>query len=66
MCTAGHLVQLAGDAGWKLKERYDWIGAATLIHYKAHPNLPPQNFGSIPQEWALAYIKHMAKVEAKL
>jgi hypothetical protein len=66
MCTAGHLVNLAGEAGYKLKNETSWAVAATILHYKAHPDLPPQNFNSIPQDWAIAYIKHMAKVEAKL
>jgi hypothetical protein len=65
MCTAGHLVNLGGSAGWKLKEEFDYSIAAALIHYKAHPNLPPQNFGAIPDEWALAYIEEMAEIEAQ-
>ena len=64
MCTAGHLVQMGGEKGWALKEKYGLATAAALIHYKAHPDLPPQNFGNIPQEWALAYIEHMAEIEA--
>ena len=64
MCTAGHLVMMAGEIGWKLKEKYDWSYAAKLIHYRAHPDYPCQNFGSINQEWALAYIEDMANREA--
>ena len=64
MCTAGHLVQMAGAAGYALRKKYGWVGAAALIHMKAHPDDPPQNFGSIPQDWALAYIETMAKKEA--
>ena len=64
MCTAGHLINMAGEAGWKLKQRYGWAGAAALLHMKAHPDLPPQNFGFIPQDWALAYIETMAAKEA--
>lgn len=64
MCTAGDLVNLGGAAGWELKKKFGFRVAASLIHYKAYSDLPPQNFDSIPQEWALAYIKHMAKVES--
>lgn len=64
MCTAGHLVNLAGDAGWALKEKTSWEIAATLIHYASHPDYPCQNFDSIPQKYALAYIEEMAAREA--
>ena len=63
MCTAGHLVNMAGEAGYKLKDATSWSIAASIIHYKAHPDIPPQNFNSIPQELALAYIEQMAKYE---
>lgn len=65
MCTAGHLVNMAGEAGWKLKEKYGYATAAALIHEKAHPGWPCQNFGGIPDEWALAYIEEMAAREAE-
>ena len=65
MCTGGHLVQMGGKKGWKLKERFGFAGAAALIHAKAHPGWPCQDFGSIPQDWAMAYIETMAKREAK-
>ena len=65
MCTAGHLVSMAGEAGWALKERYGFAGAALLIHDAAHPGVPAQNFGAIPDAWALAYIEEMAEREAK-
>lgn len=64
MCTAGHLVNMAGKAGYDLKKAYGWETEASVIHYKAHPNIPPQNFGSIPQEWALGYIEYMAEIES--
>ncbi len=64
MCTAGHLVNMAGKPGYDLKNKYGWAIAATVIHKKAHPDLPAQNFGSIPQEWALAYIEEMAEIES--
>ncbi|MBY0355690.1 MAG: hypothetical protein K2Q12_08190 [Rickettsiales bacterium] len=63
MCTAGHLINLAGEAGWALKEKYDYATAAALIHEKAHPNYPCQDFGSIPDDVALAYIETMAEIE---
>ena len=65
MCTAGHLVNMAGEAGWKLKEKYGYSFAAALIHEKAHPGWPCPNFGAIPDEWALAYIEEMAEREEK-
>lgn len=63
MCTAGHLVSMAGAIGWNLKNKYGWRDAATLIHIKAHPDFPTQNFGSIDQSNALAYIEAMAEWE---
>jgi hypothetical protein len=65
MCTAGHLVAMGGAKGWNLKEKFDFRIAAALIHYKAHPNYPLQNFDAIPQDWAIAYIKEMAEREAQ-
>ncbi|MBL8644417.1 MAG: hypothetical protein JNK21_10840 [Rhodospirillaceae bacterium] len=64
MCTAGHFVQMAGKAGFKLKRTYDWTGAYQLLHMKAHPDTPPQSTASIPQDWAMAYIETMAVKEA--
>ena len=66
MCTAGHLVSMAGEAGWKLKKEFGFAGAAALIHAKAHPDFPCQNFGVIPDAWALAYIEEMAEHEANV
>ncbi len=65
MCTAGHLVNMAGIVGYQLKDKYGWRMAAMLIHQKSSPDLPCQNFGNIPQEWALAYIEEMANRENK-
>jgi len=66
MCTAGHLVNMAGKRGYELKNEFGWGDAATFIHRKAHPDYPVQNFGSIPQAWAIAYIEEMAEREAVL
>jgi hypothetical protein len=63
MCTAGHLVNMAGEVGYKLKSKYDWRGAARLIHMKNRPDAPAQNFGYIPQEFAMAYIEERAAEE---
>ena len=63
MCTAGHLVNLCGDAGYKLKDATSWEIAAEIIHNKAHPDIPHQDFGNIPQDVALAYIEQMAAIE---
>jgi hypothetical protein len=63
MCTAGHLVNMGGALGYKLKNKYGWVAAARLIHDKAHPGWPCQNFGSIAQNLALAYLKEMAAHE---
>jgi hypothetical protein len=65
MCTAGHLVHMAGEIGYALREKYGWSSAASLIHLKTHPDYPIQNFGEIPQEYALAYIEEMAEMEEK-
>ena len=63
MCTAGHLVNMAGEIGYKLKDKYDWQIAARLIHMKSRPDVPPQNFGGIQQEFAMAYIEERAAEE---
>ena len=63
MCTAGHLVNMAGEVGWKLMKKYGWKEAAAMIHYKNRPELPPQNFGNIPQAFAMAYIEERAAEE---
>ena len=65
MCTAGHLVSMAGAQGQALKDKLGFSEAAALIHAKAHPDYPCQNFGRIPDAWGLAYIEMMAAVEAK-
>ena len=65
MCTAGHLVQMGGHAGWLLKQKLGFSGAASLIHAKAHPNYPQQNFGEIGDKLAMGYIRFMAGVETK-
>ena len=64
MCTAGHLVNMAGPAGYALRHKYGWAGAARMIHAKNRPDVPPQNFGSIPQKFAMAYIRQRAAEEA--
>ena len=63
MCTAGHLVSMGGKDGWKLKEKYGFSFAAGLIHEISHPGWPCQNFGAIPDKYALAYIEEMAERE---
>jgi hypothetical protein len=65
MCTAGHLVNEGGAAGYALKREYGWEKAAGLIHIKAHPDAPMQNFGGIEQSTALAYIELMASFEQR-
>ncbi len=61
MCTAGHLVNMAGKVGYELVKKYGGFSqAAALIHARCHPNDPPQNFGAISQELAIAYIEEMA------
>jgi hypothetical protein len=64
MCTAGHLVNMAGDEGYKLMHQFGFAIAAYIIAEKAHPGWPQQNYGSIPQEWALAFIQKAAESEA--
>lgn len=64
MCTAGNLVAMGGKDGWALREEFGFATAAALIHFKAHPDYPLQDFGAIPQKCALAYIEEMAEREA--
>ena len=63
MCTAGSLVNMAGEVGYKLRHKYGWEMAARMIHMKNRPDAPVQNFGSIPQKFALAYIRERAAEE---
>ena len=63
MCTAGHLVNMAGGEGVALLKKHGFAHAAALIHAKAHPDHPCQNFGVIKDEFALAYIRKMAAIE---
>jgi hypothetical protein len=65
MCIAGHLVNLAGEDGWVLKNKVGFSEAAALIHAASHPDKPCPNFGSYPDEWALAFIEEMAAFEAQ-
>ena len=65
MCTAGHLVNMAGEVGYNLQKKYGWKIAATLIHRKSRPDVPPQKFGFIPQKLAIAYIRERAAEEEK-
>jgi hypothetical protein len=65
MCTAGHLVNMGGEPGYKLMKEYGWEKAAGLIHIKTHPDAPTQNFGGIAQADAMAYIEMMAEFEAR-
>jgi hypothetical protein len=63
MCTAGHFVNMAGKVGYEAKEIFGWEKAASMISMKAHPDFPVQNFGSIPQKNALAFVEEMADLE---
>jgi len=65
MCTAGHLVNMAGEVGYALKQKYDFPTAARMIHMKNRPDVLPQNFGSISQDLAMAYIRERATEETK-
>jgi hypothetical protein len=63
MCTAGHLVNMAGKIGWDLKNKYGWRDAAALIHIKTHSNFPMQDFCGIGDDRAMAYIEAAAEFE---
>lgn len=65
MCTAGNLVNLAGEQGWEFQKKYGFSVAASLIHQKSCRDLPEQNYQSIPDKWALAYLEEMAERESK-
>lgn len=65
MCTAGSFVSMAGEEGWKLKQKLGWVVAYVLLHERAHPGLRPQNTLGVSDDCALAYIEEMAAIEAK-
>jgi hypothetical protein len=64
MCTAGHLINLAGDRGYSLARELGSAIAARLIHEETHPEWPCQSFENIPEDAAFAYIEEMAAREA--
>jgi hypothetical protein len=66
MCIAGHLVSMAGEDGWKLREKLGFADAAALIHAVSHPDIPCPNFGGYDDELALGFIRHMAKLESEM
>src|ERR1700688_570476 len=65
MCTAGHLVNMAGKGGYALLEACgnSFDLAASLIHEESCPGVPAQNFGNISQDLAMAYIEQRAAEE---
>src|SRR3990167_6623045 len=63
MCTAGHLVNMAGDIGYELMKKNGWGTAAGLPPIKTRSDAPPQNYGNIPQKFAMAYIEQRAAEE---
>ncbi|MFN0131261.1 MAG: hypothetical protein ACKVW3_01820 [Phycisphaerales bacterium] len=63
MCTAGHLVHMAGEPGYAIVQQYGFMVAATLIAERAHPGWPQQNYGVIRQDLAIAFIEAMAARE---
>ena len=64
MCIAGHTVNLAGDAGYRLSRRLGFASAAALIHHTSRPDIEAPRYDSYPNEWALAYIETHAAEEA--
>ena len=63
MCIAGHTVNLAGAAGYALKDRFSFEAAARLIHRASCPDTPEPLYGNYPSAWALSYIEEMARLE---
>ena len=64
MCICGHAVQMAGDIGWALKEKYGYVTAGILICSKAHPDYPMQDFEQTNNESAFALLEELAECEA--
>ncbi len=65
MCTAGHLVNVAGERGYELKKEFGFATSAEFIHKKSYPDAPCQDFGNIPQSWAISYIEIMAEFDER-
>jgi len=63
MCIAGHTVNMAGEAGYKLAHVFGFDGAARLIHIASRPEVSCPRYDSYPNEWALAYIQERAAEE---
>jgi len=60
MCTGGMWVDLGGKPAYDFKNKYGYALTSLLMHKKAHPTLPCQDFGTPTQESAEAYIEWMA------
>jgi hypothetical protein len=66
-CRGGHVVNLAGQAGFDLKARVGWPAAAMLIYLKSDPDLwrrgYPDFSGDVKNADALADMKRCAELE---
>jgi hypothetical protein len=65
MCIAGHTVNIAGEAGYKLAHVFGFDGAARMIHMASRPDVSCPRYDSYPNECALAYIQERAEEEEK-
>ena len=64
-CRAGHVVHLAGEAGYALEQRTSTVFAAMQIYHASNPAVrvsPPRFYES--NEVALADMKRCAELEA--
>jgi len=63
-CRAGHAINLAGDAGYKLEDAVGSATAGALIYHRAYPDQKIPNFYAADKV-ALADIRACAEREAK-
>lgn len=61
---ASHIIELAGKAGYNLREYTSYKLAAGLIHKKKYPTVPVFNFDIPDNIFGMAYIETLAAFEA--
>lgn len=63
-CRAGWVIELAGEAGYELENKYGPADAARIIYLASDPTIESFPSFSTTDERALADMKHMAELEA--
>jgi hypothetical protein len=62
-CRAGHVVHLAGEAGYALEKRFDTPLAASMIYRASSPHAVPMTRFFDSNDAAMADMKRLAEAE---